>query len=84
MKPSIDVSSAAVKYLWDFFGPHAERTATHFEKHLREFLLGQDHAQIVIGRESAGEGHHAIFCLPPPEFAETLRGALRPNRAVSV
>lgn len=70
-----------MKYLWDFFGPHAERTAQHFLEHLRQFQV--EHAlELPTGLESAGEGHWAAFCVAPaPE--PVIEGALRPNRRLA-
>lgn len=77
-------SPASRKYLWDFFGPNAERTAAHFEKHLLEFLEEHEHVGVTTGLESAGEGHHAAYCLAGSELGAELQAALRPNRAVAV
>jgi hypothetical protein len=69
-----------MKLLWDFFGPNAERTALHFEKHLVEFLTNNGRHDLPRGTESAGEGHYAAYCVVPGELVDTLQRALRPNR----
>lgn len=65
---------------WDFFGPNAEPTAAHFEKHLREFLERHGLA-CETGLESAGEGHHAARCRATEPEAERIAAALRPQRS---
>jgi hypothetical protein len=76
------VKEADKKLLWDFFGPHAERTASHFSTHLSEFLAKHQLSSLVTGRESAGEGHQAVYCLAAGETFEAIRKSLRPNRVL--
>jgi uncharacterized protein len=71
---------ASVTFYWDFFGPNATGTATHFEKHLQEFLRKNAVAGCETGTESAGEGHVAAFCVTPPGAVEVVERALRPKR----
>jgi hypothetical protein len=68
------------KYLWDFFGPYAERTARHFEQHLLEFLSKNELAVEATGLESNGHNHHAAFCIAPAQSQSTIETSLRPNR----
>ncbi len=72
-----------MKLCWDFFGPDAERTAAHFEQHLTQFLTANGHPELVRGTESAGEGHHAAYCLVPEALVDPVKRALRPNRVLS-
>ncbi|HVJ13968.1 MAG TPA: hypothetical protein VM686_00945 [Polyangiaceae bacterium] len=66
-------------YLWDFFGPHATRTAEHFQRHLDEFLKKNDcPGQTAL--ESEGEGHQAVSCVVSSEWCERIERALRPKR----
>jgi hypothetical protein len=69
-----------MKLLWDFFGPDAERTAVHFEKHLVQFLGSNGQPDLPRGTESAGAGHHAAYCIVPEALVEPMKRALRPNR----
>jgi uncharacterized protein len=69
-----------VTYLWDFFGPRAQGTAEHFEKHLREFLVKNEIANCPTGTESQGQGHVAAFCTPEGGRNELIEKALRPKR----
>jgi uncharacterized protein len=70
----------SVTFLWDFFGPNALGTATHFEKHLREFLQKNALEGCSTGTESEGEGHMAAFCITPPAAVEMVEKSLRPKR----
>lgn len=69
-----------MKLLWDFFGPDAERTAVHFEKHLTQFLIGNGHPDLSRGTESAGAGHYGAYCIVPETLLDAMKRALRPNR----
>ena len=68
------------RYFWDFFGPDAERTAQHFQRHLDEFLQKHACSGATTGTESAGAGHFAAFCTAPPAHEELVVRALRPRR----
>jgi hypothetical protein len=65
---------------WDFFGPRAAGTAAHFHKHLLEFLERNACPPMPSGLEELGPAHHAVFCTPPEELAESIQRALRPKR----
>jgi hypothetical protein len=71
---------AATTFLWDFFGPNATGTATHFERHLREFLQKNALEGCTTGTESEGEGHMGVFCTTPPAASEAVERSLRPKR----
>lgn len=71
-----------LKLYWDFWGPDAERTAVHFEKHLREFLANNGQGEVPFGNESAHEGHHAAFCVIPSSLLEAMKRSLRPSRVL--
>jgi uncharacterized protein len=67
-------------YYWDFFGPHAERTAEHFKRHLEGFLRDNGCEGSNAGVESQGAGHFAAFCAAAPEHEELIVSALKPRR----
>ena len=68
------------KLLWDFFGPHAARTAEHFSVHLRQFLTANGLPDVPVELESSGAGHQAVSCVPDSVTCPKLEAALRPNR----
>lgn len=53
-----------IRLLWDFYGPNAERTAQHFERHLKEFLLNHE-LSVATGCQALGENHWCASCDPP-------------------
>lgn len=69
----------ATIYAWDFFGPHAEGTARHFLRHLETYRESTGAAGCEAGVESAGTGHHAVWCKTPPD-ADAAIQQLRPHR----
>jgi hypothetical protein len=72
--------AGTVTYLWDFFGPHAAKTALHFDEHLRQFLAKHELSGCETGTESSGEGHAAAYCTAPAEACPAIERALRPRR----
>lgn len=70
-------------YFWDFFGPRAQGTASHFQKHLEEFLTTHALADCRTGLASERAGHHAVFCEAPLGAQDSIERALRPRRAAS-
>ena len=69
-------------YLWDFFGPAAAGTATHFQRHLDGFIEREGLAGCTTGVRSEQPGHHAAFCTAPLELEAAIVRALRPQRAL--
>lgn len=68
------------RYFWDFYGPHAERTAQHFQRHLESFLAEHACSGCSTGTESNGTAHWAAYCDTPPEHEQVILRALRPRR----
>lgn len=68
------------QFLWDFFGPRAEQTARHFQKHLDEFLQKNAVAGCETGVASEQPGHFAVFCRAPLSLQDMLVRSLRPQR----
>jgi hypothetical protein len=69
-------------FYWDFFGPHAERTATHFKAHLEQFLEKNALSGCETGVASERAGHFAAFCRTPAAIESALVQSLRPQRAL--
>ena len=76
--PTIPVAMITI-YAWDFHGPHAEGTAQHFLRHLHEFWARNALVDCEAGLESAGPGHHAVWC-KTPAAADAAIQTLRPRR----
>lgn len=69
-----------ITFFWDFYGPRAEGTARHFQKHLDEFLRREQVAGCATGLEAPASNHWAVSCRAPAAAAEVVRRALRPRR----
>jgi hypothetical protein len=67
-------------YYWDFFGPHAQRTAEHFKRHLDGWLRDNGCDGCSTGVESQGDGHYAAYCAAKTEHETAIFGALKPRR----
>jgi hypothetical protein len=74
------MTGADVTYFWDFFGPRAEGTARHFQRHLDEFLAREAVGGCTTGAEELAAGHWAAWCRTPPAAAEPVQRALKPRR----
>ena len=69
-------------YYWDFFGPRAPGTATHFAAHMVQFLEQHGVPGCVIDTLSEGEGHQAARCVAPEAAWSIIESGLRPRRSV--
>ena len=69
-----------ITLFWDFYGPRAEGTARHFERHLGQFLAREAISGCATAIEEPARGHWVVRCVSPPQHAEALRRALRPRR----
>jgi hypothetical protein len=69
-------------FYWDFFGPHAERTAGHFKQHLEQFLAKHALGGCETGTKSERAGHFAAFCRAPEAVQDALVQSLKPQRAL--
>ena len=73
------MSGTSTTFCWDFFGPRAEGTARHFQRHLDERLA----SEAVTGEtavETPAGNQWTVRCALPGEHVERLRAALRPRR----
>jgi hypothetical protein len=68
--------------VWDFFGPRAEPTALHFQRHLNEFLTRNEIIGCTTGTRSEGRGHCAAYCVAPAASRDAIARALRPQRVI--
>jgi hypothetical protein len=67
-------------YFWDFFGPRAQPTASHFKRHLQGFLHQHGIAALPLVDDSSAPGHHAVGVTTPQEHWQLIEKALRPKR----
>ena len=71
-------------FYWDYFGPNAQGTASHFKRHLDEFLELHNLGGCVTGETTHAEGHWCAFCAAPEPAHDTLTQVLRPRREASL
>ena len=69
-------------YYWDFFGPRAEPTASHFKRHLKGFLEQHGLGELPLLQEAKTAMHHVIGVQAPTPHWELIEKALRPKRHV--
>lgn len=69
-----------LRLYWDFYGPEAELTATHHQKHLAEFLA-RNRVEGAPELERDEERVSVLLDLPR-ELAEQVGRVLRPRRAI--
>lgn len=74
--------SEARRYLWDFFGPNAQATASHFQRHLADRLGQLGVTALATGVASEAQGHVAAFCEIGSESFVLVEQTLRPQRAL--
>lgn len=70
-----------IKFIWDYYGAPALKTATHHSKHLMEFAEGRDLQIQKTGFEELKEERAIAFILLPEKDAVEFKDILRPHRA---
>lgn len=73
-----------IRIVWDFRGPHAEQTAIHHAKHLKEFLVSENYQQYSC--DISHESENYSYCFIDINESELIffRDTLRPMRALVV
>lgn len=69
---------------WDFFGPRAQGTATHFLEHLKQFLHREQVAHNATGVTELSPAHYAVWCTLPQENAARIQPVLKSRRSIPV
>lgn len=69
-----------IKFIWDFRGPNAEKTAEHHEVHLKDFLKMNAMENHKTGVEQVNEFHHLAFLVVHESEMKSLRDRLKPHR----
>ena len=73
-----------VKYIWDFRGDGALKTAQHHAIHLGEFIQAKNLLNSKTGYEQLNDHHSIAFILSSKDNLLTIRDILKPNRAEKV
>lgn len=69
-----------LKLIWDFRGPHAEKTAIHHEKHLKDYIKIKGLAITILGTERLTDMHSIAFLVVDETDMKPIRDALKPHR----
>lgn len=74
--------SRIIKFIWDYYGEPAAKTAEHHSIHLMEFAEGRNLELQKTGWENLKENRAIAFILLKEEDAIEFKDILRPHRAV--
>lgn len=69
-----------IKFIWDFRGPNAKKTAEHHELHLKDFLKINALDDYKTGVETVSDYHHIAFLVVQESEMKDLRDRLKPHR----
>lgn len=69
-----------IKFIWDFRGPNAEKTAEHHEIHLKDFLKMNAMDGHITGVKEVNEYHYLAFLVVDESQMKDLRDRLKPHR----
>ena len=70
-----------IKLIWDFKGSPDIQVATHYTKHIAEFLADKDIQFSEIGEMSLNEFHHIAYVVVKKDDVDLVKNFLKPNRA---
>jgi len=70
-----------IKFIWNYYGDPAEKTAEHHSIHLMEFAKAKELKIQKTGWETLKENQAIAFILLLEEDAKIYKDILRPNRA---
>jgi len=71
-----------IKFIWDYFGPPAIRTAEHHNIHLREFAEAEQLSIQKTGFEKHSDEHASAYILLAENDALRLKDVLKPHKAI--
>ena len=77
-------SNIVIRVIWDYYGPSAQPTAEHFQRHLESFLTENDCGEFTASMEVVTPMHAATYADIQPEFLDAVGSALRPHRVYEV
>ncbi len=70
-----------IKFVWDFFGSDANKTADHSLFHLEEFLMRSNINIHSKGVSKQSDSHFFSFIVLDITHLEYIKSKLSPNRA---
>ena len=69
-----------LKLIWDFRGPHGQKTAEHHLVHLKEYIAMNNLDVTLTGVEILNEMHSYAYMVIDESKMKPLRDALKPHR----
>ncbi|MBM78416.1 MAG: hypothetical protein CL846_08030 [Crocinitomicaceae bacterium] len=70
-----------IKLIWDFRGSTDLQVATHYTKHIVEFLEEKNIKFFDVGGQSISEFHQLAFVIINKEDIDLVKYVLKPSRA---
>ena len=77
---SLNLRMEKIKLIWDFRGPNGKNTATHHEKHLKEFFKIENKKMFQSGTEALNELHHLAYVIILKKDLNEIKLTLKPHR----
>ncbi len=77
-------SDIVIRVVWDYYGPSAQPTAEHFQRHLTGFLIEHKCTDYEVHTEPVTPVHSATYADIPPSFLDVVGPTLRPHRVYEV
>lgn len=71
-----------IKFIWDYYGAPAEKTAEHHSIHLMEFAEQRNLKMQKTGFEKVAENKAIAYILLEEDEAKKFNEILRPRKAV--
>ncbi|UOB18305.1 hypothetical protein [Abyssalbus ytuae] len=69
-----------LKLIWDFRGPYAEKTAEHYELHLKDYLKVEEVFFAETGCTKINDMHSIAFIIINENDMRKVRDDLKPHR----
>lgn len=69
-----------IKFIWDFRGPNAVKTAQHHVIHLNEFIEKESLPILIVKTELNTEMQAIAYMVVPETLMNDLRERLKPHR----
>lgn len=69
-----------LKLIWDFFGPHAHKTAQHHAIHLKDYIKLEELTVHSTGFQAYSDSHSIAYLVIDENLMIPIRDALKPNR----
>ncbi len=68
-----------IKFIWDFYGEDAQKTAEHHAIHLNEFATKHSITPVEVGTDKEQQSYYTFMIVSEERMIE-IRDTLRPKR----